>query len=360
LSFYCHLDAESKSPWLSRFLVVCARLQGAVPSRIAASRHIEGPVAAAHARTRVKQGYAVVLPSSILMVFMPHTSMRLLQLARWRVVLVFLGAFAGPHLPCNAASAAPSTVYIEEMTSPELRNRLAAGATTILVPIGGTEQNGPHMVLGKHNRRAQLLAGMIAERLGNAVVAPVLAYVPEGSVHPPAAHMRFTGTISLPDAAFEAVLEASARSFKQHGFHHVIFLGDHGGYQKNEEHVAEHLNREWRADPRCRVFALLDYYKATQGAYIADLKSRGYSDVEIGTHAGLADTALALALDKSLVRTDALGAAGKAEGVAGDPRRATAELGQLGVRRIVDTSVAAITALLAPRRDTTELMRQRR
>ena len=243
------------------------------------------------------------------------------------------------------AHADARSVQIEDLTSTELRDRIAGGATTVLVPIGGTEQNGPHMVLGKHNVRARLLASEIAQRLGNAVVAPVIAYVPEGSITPPAAHMRFAGTISIPESAFESMLEATARSFKQHGFRNVFFLGDHGGYQKNEERVAARLNREWSRDPACRVHALLDYYRVTQTAYVDALKQKGYSSAEIGTHAGLADTALSMALDSSLVRADRLSEAatgGQRQGVYGDPRRATAALGELGVRQIVDTSVAAI------------------
>ena len=251
------------------------------------------------------------------------------------------------------ARAGPSSVQLEELTSAELRDRIAAGATTVLIPIGGTEQNGPHMVLGKHNVRARVLAAEIARRLGNALVAPVVAYVPEGSIRPPAAHMRFAGTISIPESTFESLLEAAARSFKQHGFQNVVFLGDHGGYQKNEERVAARLNREWARDPACRVHALLDYYRVTQGPYVAALKQRGYTDAEIGSHAGLADTALALAVDETLVRSVMLREQAKPaenDGVQGDPRRATAELGRLGVQQILDTSVAAIRKLtLQPR-----------
>ncbi len=69
------------------------------------------------------------------------------------------------------AHAAPASVYLEELTTTELQARIAGGATTALLPIGGTEQNDPHLVLGKHNVRAQLLAGRIATRLGNAIVA---------------------------------------------------------------------------------------------------------------------------------------------------------------------------------------------
>lgn len=252
-----------------------------------------------------------------------------------------------------AHAAAPAAVDIEDLTSPELKARIAAGTTTILVPIGGTEQNGPHMVLGKHNVRARVLADAIARRLGNAVVAPVIAYVPEGNVTPPQAHMRFTGTISIPTPAFEALLEGTARSFKQHGFRDVFFLGDHGGYQKSEQRVADKLDREWARDPSCRVHALLDYYQVTQTAFVDALRKKGFSPQEIGTHAGLNDTSLALAVDKSLVRADVL-AAGKgldlAHGVYGDPRRSSAELGQIGVQQIVDTSVAAIQRATAAKR----------
>jgi creatinine amidohydrolase len=246
----------------------------------------------------------------------------------------------------TAAAHAQGSVYLDELTSPEVKARIEKGSTTVLVPIGGTEQNGPHMVLGKHNVRAHVLAGRIAQGLSNALVAPVIAYVPEGSIRPPAAHMRFAGTISIPEPVFEAVLEATARSFKQHGFRDVVFLGDHGGYQKSEERVAAKLNREWAADRSCRAHALLDYYRITQTAYVKALKERGHGEAEIGTHAGLADTALALAVDNALVRPGLLGAKPSAsDGVYGDPRRATAELGQLGVQQIVESSVAAIRAL---------------
>ena len=246
------------------------------------------------------------------------------------------------------ASAPGAQTDIERMTWTEVRARVAAGATTVLIPIGGTEQNGPHMVIGKHNVRAQFLARAIAARLGNALVAPVMAYVPEGAIHPPAAHMRYSGTISIPDAAFEAMLESSARSFKQHGFRDVVFLGDHGGYRKSEQKVVARLTREWASDPSCKVHAPGAYYDTSQGPFIAALKSRGYSDAEIGTHAGLADTALALAVDPALVRAAELarprskGAA--ADGVAGDPRRATRELGQIGIDQIIQATVAAIQA----------------
>jgi creatinine amidohydrolase/Fe(II)-dependent formamide hydrolase-like protein len=222
----------------------------------------------------------------------------------------------------------------------------------VLLPIGGTEQSGPQIALGKHNLRAKVIAGRIAQRLGNAVVAPTLAYVPEGSITPPAGHMRFTGTISIPDSVFEALLESAARSFRQHGFREVVLLGDHGGYQKSLERVAARLNREWAGQPACRVIALVDYYRVTQTDFVDALKAKGLGSDEIGSHAGLADTALMLAIDPSMVRPDALAqaaAAGPREGVHGDPRRATAELGRIGIERQIERSVQVIRDTTQPR-----------
>jgi creatinine amidohydrolase/Fe(II)-dependent formamide hydrolase-like protein len=239
------------------------------------------------------------------------------------------------------AAAAPS-VQIEELTWTELRARVAGGASIALVPIGGTEQNGPHMVLGKHNVRARMLAQRIAQRLGNALVAPVVAYVPEGSIEPPGAHMRFPGTITVPDAAFEAVLASAARSLQHAGFRDVVFLCDHGGYLKQAQRAAVRLPH---------VHAPAEYYAASQDGFAELLRARGFSAAEIGRHAGLADTSLALAVDPSLVRVEALaGTRPDAHGVAGDPRRASADLGRAGAEHVIDATVAAIRALTGGRR----------
>ena len=248
-----------------------------------------------------------------------------------------------------ALAATPVTVFVDELTWTELRDQIGAGKTTVIVPIGGTEQNGPHMALGKHNVRVKVLSEKIALALGNALVAPTVAYVPEGSVTPPSAHMRFPGTITVPDATFEKVLEYAARSFRVHGFRNIVLLGDHGGYQKNLKAVARRLDREWQATP-ARVFAIDEYYRVVDTTYVQALKSRGFSDEEIGTHAGLADTSLALAIDPRLVRADRLQSSEKpdrAEGVVGDPRRSSVALGQLGVDAIVAASVDAIKRAVA-------------
>jgi creatinine amidohydrolase len=227
-------------------------------------------------------------------------------------------------LACLAAHAAGPTVHLEELTWVELRERVAAGATVALVPIGGTEQNGPHMALGKHNVRVRLLAERIARELGHTLVAPVVAYVPEGAIEPPTEHMRWPGTLSVPAPAFEATLEATARSLQRAGLRQVFLLGDHGGYRASLERVAAHVSG---------VHALPEYYRAAR----------------IGEHAGLDDTSLMLALDPAQVRLDLAQARApltQGDGAVGDPRGASAQRGAAIAARIVEQSVAAIRAVL--------------
>ncbi|WP_206957019.1 creatininase family protein [Trinickia acidisoli] len=259
-----------------------------------------------------------------------------------RKACVFLG------LACAQATAfaqVPNTVQLEDLTWTELRDEIAAGKTTIIIPIGGTEQSGPYVALGKHNVRVEYLSTRIAQGLGNALVAPVIAYVPEGGYAPQTSHMRFPGTITVPDDVFEKTLESAAYSFEVHGFKNIVFLGDHGGYQDDVKRVVARLNKAW-AGTKARAFVPPEYYGESSGGYARMLREKGYRDDEIGTHAGLADTSLLLAVAPGMVRLDALRTApklGPADGVyGGDPRRASAELGRLGIDAIVARTIDAL------------------
>jgi creatinine amidohydrolase/Fe(II)-dependent formamide hydrolase-like protein len=248
---------------------------------------------------------------------------------------------AAAILCASAAAAAPRSVELEELTWTEVRDAIAAGTTTIIVPVGGTEQSGPHIGLGKHNARVRVLAQRIATSLGDALVAPVIAYVPEGPISPPAGHMKFPGTITVPDAAFESTLASAGRSFNVHGFTDVVFIGDHGGYQKSLVKVAQTLDREWGG--KAHAHAIEEYYRAAQAGFAEILRKKGYTTAEIGTHAGLADTSLMLATKPDLVLAEAMRAPPRAgDGVSGDPRNSKAELGQAGADLIVEKTVAAI------------------
>ncbi|PMS19688.1 creatininase [Trinickia dabaoshanensis] len=252
----------------------------------------------------------------------------------------------------SAMAQTPRTVQLEDLTWTELRDQIHAGKTTIIIPIGGIEQSGPYVALGKHNARVKVLSRRIAEQLGNALVAPVIAYVPEGGYAPPTSHMRFPGTITVPDDVFEKTLESAANSFKVHGFTNIVFLGDHGGYQNDIKRAVAYLNKTW-AGSGARAFVPPEYYASSSDGYAQILRQRGVRDDEIGTHAGLADTSLLLAVAPQMVRVDRLRDAPKlraADGVyGGDPRRSSVELGQLGVDTIVSRTVGAIRAEVASR-----------
>ena len=247
--------------------------------------------------------------------------------------------------------AAPASVFLEDLTTEEVSAAIRDGATTIIIPVGGTEQNGPHMALGKHNVRVRALSGKVALLLGKTLVAPVLAYVPEGNISPPTEHMRFAGTISVPEAAFKSILDAAARGFRQHGFRDIVLLGDSGNYQGALKAVVAGLNRDW-AKSGSRAYFAAEYYSATQTTYVAALKAKGLSDAQIGTHAASADTSLLMAIDPSLVKPELFAQAaqaGRAGGTGGDPRASSAALGQVGVDAVVQQTVAAIRrAVSAP------------
>lgn len=228
----------------------------------------------------------------------------------------------------------PGSVYLEDLTWTEVRDGIAAGKTTVIVPTGGTEQNGPHMVLGKHNYLVAYKAGEVATRLGNALVAPAMAYVPEGDITPPTGHMRFAGTISIPPDVFARVLEFTARSLRQHGFVDIVFIGDSGGNQAGQQQVAELLNREWAASP-ARVHHISNYYPGRGDAYV---ESQGVSAADVGSHAGTHDTSSLMYLNPSMLRFDRMGPgkSGDGQGHTGNPTKATALFG----KRIVEMQIA--------------------
>ena len=145
--------------------------------------------------------------------------------------------------------------------------------------------------------------------------------------------------------------ESNARSFKQHGFLNVVLIGDHGGYQAQLK-TAMRLNRDWIATP-ARAHFIGDYYRVTETDFAQALRARGLSDMQIGTHAGTADTSLMMAINSALVRPEQIPRdprEGLTSGVAGDPRASSIALGQLGVDLIITKTVAAIQASVNAKR----------
>jgi creatinine amidohydrolase/Fe(II)-dependent formamide hydrolase-like protein len=237
----------------------------------------------------------------------------------------------------------PDSVFLEDLTWIEARDEIAGGKTTIIIPTGGTEQNGPHVVLGKHNYLVKYKAGEIARQLGDALVAPVVAYVPEGEIDPPTGHMRYAGTITTPQDVFVKVLEYAARSFRQHGFLDVALVGDSGGNQEGQRLAAEALNKEWAAT-MVRVHHITAYYPGRGDNWVV---SQGVSADDVGGHAGTHDTSSLMYLNPSMLRFDQMrpGKSGDGQGHTGNPARSTALFGKHILQMQIDDAARQIQDL---------------
>ncbi len=243
-----------------------------------------------------------------------------------------------------AARAAPPSVFIEELTWPEVRDAIAGGATTAIYYAGSTEQNGPHLVTGKHTFVARHVAGRIATSLGNALVYPILPFAPTGDAAAKTGHMRFPGTVSLSEETYTAVARDVVASAHATGFKFVALMGDHGGGQQALEKLAASLDRQ-RAGQGTRVGYVPDVYFASERRVREYLAARR---LPAGEHAAIPDTSELLFLDiaSKWVRLGKLEAGDGRNGVEGDPRGASAEFGKAFIDFKVDAAVAQIRRLV--------------
>jgi creatinine amidohydrolase/Fe(II)-dependent formamide hydrolase-like protein len=252
----------------------------------------------------------------------------------------------------SPAWAQPSSVFIEDLTWPEIRAAIAAGKTTAIIYAGSTEQNGAHMALGKHNVIAHYAAGRIAERLGNALVYPTLPFAIAGDARAKTEHMRFPGTVSLISATFLAVVREVAISAIAAGFKNIFLMGDHGGGQAELKTAAESLDAEWRSQG-VHVSYIADTYVKSRAQIDAYLKAH---NVPTGAHAGASDTSQVMFLDegRKWIRADKLAYASPesrtAMGIDGDPSKATADMGRQFIEFKVQAAVEQIESILKTRR----------
>ncbi len=164
---------------------------------------------------------------------------------------------------------APTTVWMEEMTWMDIRDALKAGKTTAIIATGGMEPNGPWLVTGKHNYVLHQNCEAIARKMGNALCAPIVKFVPEGNLEPPSSHMTSPGTISMRENTFRAMLSDIVVSLKTHGFTNIILIGDSGGNQAGQRWVADSLTKIWNGTPI--VAHVQEYYDyAGAEAYMKD------------------------------------------------------------------------------------------
>jgi creatinine amidohydrolase len=223
------------------------------------------------------------------------------------------------------------SVWVEELTWMEVRDALKSGKTTVLVPTGGVEQNGPYLATGKHNYILRATAEAIARKHGKALVAPIVPFVPEGDIDPPSLHMKYPGTISLTEETYQKLLTEICDCFRVHGFEQIILIGDSGGNQRGMKAVAASLNAKWKGG-KTRVYFIREYYDyAGVDRWLA---GQGIKQVDQGLHDDFAITAQMMVVDPSTVRMKQRVAAGKfrINGIDLAPAEKTIEWG----KKIVD------------------------
>ena len=238
---------------------------------------------------------------------------------------------------------------MRNMTWLDIKAAIDHGATTVIVPTGGIEQNGPHMVLGKHDSIVAAAAERIAAAVGHTLVAPVVSFVPQGDIDPPTGNMLFPGTIGVPEPVFEGLLEGIARSLKHAGFKDIVFIGDHGMSQPAQARVAAKLTKEWSwSFGAVRVHQIDKYYD--DSAQVAALKAEGETPDTIGSHASLIDTSELMSVSPASVDLARLALAKgnlASAGGSGDPARASITRGAALLKMRVDAAIVQIRAVVA-------------
>jgi creatinine amidohydrolase/Fe(II)-dependent formamide hydrolase-like protein len=242
----------------------------------------------------------------------------------------------------------PDTVWLEEMTWMDVRDALNASKTTAIIPTGGIEPNGPWLALGKHNYVLRANCDAIARKLGNALCAPIIPLVPEGSIDPRSSHMLTAGTLSLREETFQAMLTDVVHSLKVHGFQNIILIGDSGGNQAGMKAVAEKLNAQWNGNPI--VAHIPEYYDyASVGKLLTQLGVTKEGAKGDALHDDPGITMNMMVTDPNSVRWEQRVKAGKAtiDGVSLADKAKTLET----ARKIVDmratNTVAAIRKAIA-------------
>ncbi len=227
-------------------------------------------------------------------------------------------------------------VLMERMTSPRIREAMAAGADTALVMLGSTEQHGPHLPISSDALIAQWIGIRIATRLGNTLLAPVIR--PGCSDH----HMAFAGTISLSGETLKAILRDYTASLVKHGFKKIIIITVHGGNMPPMVELAPELARTY---PKVEIHVMTRAEPMLESVWrVCD--RRGIDRLAGGAHAGEVETSMLLAGAPELTELDRAAPGLKAEyasyaakahaeglqavtpnGILGDPTDATADAG---------------------------------
>jgi creatinine amidohydrolase/Fe(II)-dependent formamide hydrolase-like protein len=265
---------------------------------------------------------------------------------------VSLAAQAGTDAVRTAPRPIParSEVWIDRMTFMEVRDAIAAGKTTVIIPAGSVEQNGPYSVNGKSEFIMQRDAENIARALGNALIAPVVWFAP--GLNPAATEPGavWPGDIPVRTETYKAVFKDIATALKMQGFKDIVTIGDNGGNERPLAEVATELNAAWGPSSPTRVHHIAEHY-AQHGVIDKMLPGWGVKIQDEGIHDSYRVTATLAAIDLENVRMEERIAAGKTT-INGQPVVPVIDIVAAG-RKMEEiktlATVAAIRKATAPR-----------
>ena len=235
-------------------------------------------------------------------------------------------------------------VWIEELTMMEVRDALAEGKTTALILTGGIEENGPYLTTGKHNHVLRVMGESIARRLGDALIAPIVALEPGNP-----ANSRSPGTVVLSRGTYEAMLTDMATSLRSQGFQNIILIGDSGGNQRSMATVADALSTAWRGDSG-GIYHIPEYYNYDDVVdYQRDVLGVDEDPRLEGLHDDYYITSIIMNDDPQHVRLEQRIEAGKASinGISIVPIEQTIEHGRRLIKFRTDVTVGAIGQAMA-------------
>ena len=255
------------------------------------------------------------------------------------------------EMPSKAADSVKS-IRMAEMTSPDIKSAIEQGYTTVVVAVGSMEQHGPHLPTMTDTRIGDELAHRVAMKLAHTLQART---IPVGcSSH----HLGFPGTISLRDETLKMISLDYIDSLIRSGFNRIVFLPLHGG---NFPIIQQTLKEAQTTHQGIEIIGVTDVTKLLDCMNAASTEF-GIKANESGLHAGESETSIMMVLEKNLVIKDRfapgyVGLTGEKvlkimreqgmqaltkNGVLGDPRKASADKGEIYLDRLTEFLIQEI------------------
>lgn len=250
----------------------------------------------------------------------------------------------------------PASRRLEDITWTDVSDLLDQGTRTIIVMTASMEQHGPHLPTMTDTAIGYAVGDRVAELLGDALLAPVVR--PGCSDH----HLAFPGSLSIPEPLFIETVAHYVRSLAPHGFTRFVLLSAHGGNFTPLEKAAARLREEYAGrGVEILAFAGRQSLMETMQVMLETARQHGVDQQVDAVHAELTETAIMLARHGALVKpepweggamghidTTALFVGGfkavSPNGIIGDPRGATAAMGEAVIEALAQHITAWVRA----------------